>query len=215
MKDITERIDDMCQEIHGHTHWVCVDTMSDIEKVGLDQVADIVTIEGQRVAFYYAEADEDERTYLVYTLDYDSGLVKSEAQWTVAKIIAEINRDRSEAGSSLTYDESNWQEAWLTFMEAEHYAIPEVSKKWVVKLYWENASDAPYGEDLATQEEVFLTTRDETKMHYVHTYFFDTEAEKDAFVMGVNDARRYGQCIIFNPGGELDTIIERDVSKLP
>ena len=86
--------------------------------------------------------------------------------------------------------------------------------KWAVKLYWENESDAHYEEDLDNQEEVFLTTRDETKMHYVHTYLFDTEAEKDAFVMGVNDARRYGQCIIFEPGGEVDTIIERDVSKL-
>lgn len=59
MKDITERIDDMCQEIHGHTHWACVDTMSDIEKVGLDQVADIVTIEGQQVAFYYRSHQTD------------------------------------------------------------------------------------------------------------------------------------------------------------
>lgn len=165
---------------------------------------------------------DTKQTYLVYTLDYEadlpefvpSGLVKSEAQWTVAKIIAEINRDRSEAGSSLTYDESNWQEAWLTFMEAEHYSIPELSKKWAVKLYWENASDAPYAKDLDNQEEVFLTTRDETKMHYVHTYLFNTEWEKHAFIEGVSHARRFGQCIGFNPDGVPETIIERDVSKL-
>jgi len=134
MKDITERIDDMCQEIHGHTHWVCVDTLRDQEKVGLDQVADIVTIEGQQVAFYYAEADEDEQTYLVYTLDYESGLVESEARWTVAEIIAEINRDRGVGWKD--YDESDWQEGWLEFVETEGYhSIPEVSKKWAVKLY--------------------------------------------------------------------------------
>jgi len=159
--------------------------------------------------------EDTKRTYLVYILDYDTGLVKSTAQWTVAEIIAEVNRDRSEADSSLTYDESNWQEAWLTFMEAGYYSIPELSKKWAVKLYWENASDAPYGEDLATQEEVFLTTRDETKMHWVHTYLFDTEAEKGAFTMGVTQARRFGQCIAFYPNGVPETVIERDVSKLP
>ena len=214
MQDITERIDDMCQEIHGHTHWVCVDTLSDLEKVGLAQVADIVTIEGQRVAFYHAEADGDEQTYLVYTLDYDSGLVESEAQWTVAEILTEINRDRSAEWTD--YDESDWQEGWLEFVEtAGYHIIPEVSGKWVVKLYWENASDAPYGEDLATQEEVFLTTRDETKMHYVHTYLFNTEWEKHAFIEGVSHARRFGQCIGFRPNGVPETIIERDVSKLP
>tara|TARA_B100000686_G_C16697365_1_gene921316 strand:- start:382 stop:564 length:183 start_codon:yes stop_codon:yes gene_type:complete len=57
--DITERIDDMCQAIHGHTHWVCVDTLRDQEKVGLDQVADIVTIEGQQVAFYHIDDRDD------------------------------------------------------------------------------------------------------------------------------------------------------------
>ena len=157
---------------------------------------------------------DTKQTYLVYTFDYDTGLVESTAYWTVAEIIAEINRDRGINWQD--YDESDWQEGWLEFVEtAGYYSIPELSKKWAVKLYWENASDAPYGEDLATQEEVFLTTRDETKMHYVHTYLFDTEAEKDAFVMGVTDARRYGQCTAFSPNGEADTVIERDVSKLP
>jgi len=53
MRDITERIDDMCREKYGHAHWVCLDTLRDQEKVGLDEVAEIVTIEGQQVAFYY------------------------------------------------------------------------------------------------------------------------------------------------------------------
>ena len=44
--------------------------------------------------------EDTKRTYLVYILDYDTGLVKSTAQWTVAEIIAEVNRDRSEADSS-------------------------------------------------------------------------------------------------------------------
>ena len=34
--DITERIDDMCREKYGHAHWVCLDTLRDQEKVGLD-----------------------------------------------------------------------------------------------------------------------------------------------------------------------------------
>tara|TARA_R110002110_G_scaffold63111_4_gene175673 strand:+ start:364 stop:636 length:273 start_codon:yes stop_codon:yes gene_type:complete len=90
-----------------------------------------------------------------------------------------------------------------------------MSNKWAVKLYWENESDAPHEEDLDNQEEVYLTTRGETKMHFVHTYLFDTKAEQTAFMMGVTDARRYGRCIIFSPNGEVDTVIERDVSKLP
>ena len=59
MRDITERIDDMCERLYGHTDWVCVDTLRAQEKVGLDQVADIVTIEGQQVAFYYRSHQTD------------------------------------------------------------------------------------------------------------------------------------------------------------
>ena len=62
MRDITEHIDDMCMDMHGHTHWVCVDTLRDQEKVGLDQVADIVTIEGQQVALYHDENYIDPQT---------------------------------------------------------------------------------------------------------------------------------------------------------
>ena len=91
-----------------------------------------------------------------------------------------------------------------------------MSNKWAVKLYWENESDVPHEEDLGNQEEVRLPSRGgETKMHFVHTYLFDTKAEQTAFMMGVTDARRYGRCIIFSPNGEVDTVIERDVSLLP
>ena len=51
-KDITEQIDDICEERFGHTNWVIISTLSDQEKVGLDDVADIETIEGVPVAFY-------------------------------------------------------------------------------------------------------------------------------------------------------------------
>lgn len=134
MRDITERIDAMCEEMHGHTHWACMDTMSDQEKVGLDQVADIVNIDGQQVAFYYDEDDEDinERTYLVLHLDPDTGEVEGTAQWTVAEILREINRDR---GIDWTdYDESDWQEGWVEFVEGKpcygggYHAIPELWK---------------------------------------------------------------------------------------
>jgi hypothetical protein len=51
-RDITERIDEMCEERFGHTHWACVDTLSDQEKMRLDERAEIITVEGQRVALY-------------------------------------------------------------------------------------------------------------------------------------------------------------------
>ena len=51
-RDITERIDEMCEERFGHTHWARLDTLSDQEKVGLDKVAEIITVEGQQVALY-------------------------------------------------------------------------------------------------------------------------------------------------------------------
>tara|TARA_B100000123_G_scaffold202354_1_gene152284 strand:+ start:1514 stop:1702 length:189 start_codon:yes stop_codon:yes gene_type:complete len=52
MKDITEQIDDYCREKYGHTDWIILSTLSDQEKVGLDDVAMIETIEGVQVAFY-------------------------------------------------------------------------------------------------------------------------------------------------------------------
>ena len=52
-RDITEQIDDICEEKFGHTNWVIISTLSDQEKVGLDDVADIETIEGVPVAFYF------------------------------------------------------------------------------------------------------------------------------------------------------------------
>ena len=35
-RDITEQIDDICRAEYGHTSWVRLDTLSDQEKVGLD-----------------------------------------------------------------------------------------------------------------------------------------------------------------------------------
>ena len=54
-RDITEQIDDICEERFGHTNWVIISTLSDQEKVGLDDVAEIETIDGVQVAFYYEE----------------------------------------------------------------------------------------------------------------------------------------------------------------
>jgi len=51
-RDITEQIDDICNDKFGHTDWVIVSTLTDQEKVGLDGLADIETIEGVQVAFY-------------------------------------------------------------------------------------------------------------------------------------------------------------------
>jgi len=52
-RDITEQIDDICRAEYGHTSWVRLDTLSDQEKVGLDEVAEIQTINGVQVAFYF------------------------------------------------------------------------------------------------------------------------------------------------------------------
>jgi len=126
MRDITEHIDDMCERMYGHTHWVCLDTLSDQEKVGLDQVADIVNIEGQHVAFYHQ--DINDKTYWVLHLDPDTGEVEGTAQWTVAEIIAEINRDRS--AEWIDYDTSDWEEGWLEFVEpAGYHSIPDLRKE--------------------------------------------------------------------------------------
>lgn len=45
--------DDICLNKYGHTSWVKLDTLSDQEKVGLDEVAEIQTINGVQVAFYF------------------------------------------------------------------------------------------------------------------------------------------------------------------
>ena len=51
-RDITEQIVDYCREKYGHTDWIILSTLSDQEKVGLDDVAIIETIECVQVAFY-------------------------------------------------------------------------------------------------------------------------------------------------------------------
>ena len=47
--------DEICDNKFGHTNWVIIFTLSDQEKVGLDDVAEIETIDGVQVAFYYEE----------------------------------------------------------------------------------------------------------------------------------------------------------------
>lgn len=50
-RDITEVIDDYCLKKYGHTNWVIISTLSDQEKVGLDEVAEIEKINDVYVAF--------------------------------------------------------------------------------------------------------------------------------------------------------------------
>ena len=60
-RDITEVIDDYCFNKYGHTNWVIISTLSDQEKVGLDEVAEIEKInEDITIAFYF---DENEGIY--------------------------------------------------------------------------------------------------------------------------------------------------------
>mgnify|MGYP003128245861 CR=1 FL=1 len=53
--DITELIDDICYADYGHTDWAILDTLSDGERLGLHKHADIQTIEGIKVAFFYEQ----------------------------------------------------------------------------------------------------------------------------------------------------------------
>ena len=59
-RDITEVIDDYCLKKYGHTNWVIISTLSDQEKVGLDEVAEIEKINDVYVAFYF---DKNEGKY--------------------------------------------------------------------------------------------------------------------------------------------------------
>ena len=59
-RDITEVIDDYSFNKYGHTNWVIISTLSDQEKVGLDEVAEIEKINDVYVAFYF---DENEGIY--------------------------------------------------------------------------------------------------------------------------------------------------------
>ena len=56
-RNITKQIDDICNSEYDHTNWVIISTLSDQEKVGLDDVADIKTINGVQVAFYHEETN--------------------------------------------------------------------------------------------------------------------------------------------------------------
>ena len=59
-RDITEVIDDYCLKKYGHTNWVIISTLSDQEKVGLDEVAEIEKFNDVYVAFYF---DKNEGKY--------------------------------------------------------------------------------------------------------------------------------------------------------
>ena len=59
-RDITEVIDDYCLKKYGHTNWVIISTLSDQEKAGLDEVAEIEKINDVYVAFYF---DKNEGKY--------------------------------------------------------------------------------------------------------------------------------------------------------
>ena len=59
-RDITEVIDDYCFNKYGHANWVIISTLSDQEKAGLDEVAEIEKINDVYVAFYF---DKNEGKY--------------------------------------------------------------------------------------------------------------------------------------------------------
>ena len=47
--------DDICDNKYGHTNWVLLSTLSDQQKAGIDEVAEIETINGEQIAFYYED----------------------------------------------------------------------------------------------------------------------------------------------------------------
>jgi len=54
-RDITEQIDEVCMENYGHKDWAILNTLSGGERLGLHKHADIETIEGVEVAFFYEQ----------------------------------------------------------------------------------------------------------------------------------------------------------------
>tara|TARA_R100001510_G_C7491142_1_gene98904 strand:+ start:65 stop:373 length:309 start_codon:yes stop_codon:yes gene_type:complete len=54
-RDITEQIDNICMKDYGHTDWAILNTLSGGERLGLHKHADIKTIEGVEVAFFYEQ----------------------------------------------------------------------------------------------------------------------------------------------------------------
>ena len=54
----TIQIDKWVEEDYGHKDWAFLDTFSDQEKVGLDDVADIVKFEGIDIAIYHEARPE-------------------------------------------------------------------------------------------------------------------------------------------------------------
>lgn len=54
----TIQIDRWVEEDYGHKDWAFLDTFSDQEKVGLDDVADIVKFEGIDIAIYHEARPE-------------------------------------------------------------------------------------------------------------------------------------------------------------
>ena len=57
-KDITEKIDDYCEEMFGHTNWAIISTLTDQEKVGIETQGILKTFKGVDVIFYYDEHKE-------------------------------------------------------------------------------------------------------------------------------------------------------------
>ena len=50
---MTLNIDRWCEKKFGHNDWAFLDTFSDQEKVGLEDVADIVDYKGQTIVVYF------------------------------------------------------------------------------------------------------------------------------------------------------------------
>lgn len=56
--DVTLNIDRWCEKKFGHNDWAFLDTFSDQEKVGLEDVADIVDYKGQTIVVYFEARPE-------------------------------------------------------------------------------------------------------------------------------------------------------------
>jgi len=59
-KDITERIDDYCEEQLGHTNWAIISTLTDQEKVGIETQGILKIFKGVDVIFYWDNYREGE-----------------------------------------------------------------------------------------------------------------------------------------------------------
>tara|TARA_R110000824_G_scaffold112107_2_gene261046 strand:+ start:3811 stop:4179 length:369 start_codon:yes stop_codon:yes gene_type:complete len=107
-------------------------------------------MENTELAYWVNELDPEDARYGTGKLPWFSRGVLGGAYWTVTEIIAEINRDRGVGWTD--YDESDWQEGWLEFIEpAGYHSMILFSEGSKLTFSWD-----PRGPEVTKEGSVFL-----------------------------------------------------------